>query len=225
MWWSIESVLTERAFFCSGKAVDSSDRQRANFIAIADTMRPRLRVYCLVLSVSIPTLEARLHLRLSHPTLPDPETAIRVLKQMVRQYHPPRPQDAEGFDSTFTLSENGQSPNSKWGMEEVLEIIERIEAEGEKETGLRQTSSGAVTPFPHGRGRGSRGYRGRGYISTPAYRPIPTHRPYQPVQHTPYPPNRAAHQPTYGPTYGRFPDAGVGQYLNGPLDPRTSYSR
>ncbi|KAK8849610.1 hypothetical protein IAR55_004945 [Kwoniella newhampshirensis] len=85
--------------------------QRSHFINIAHSSfpLPRPRIHCLIFDVSNSTLEARLMARPSHPTIPDAETGLRVLRQMRAGFRPPTSHDGEGFDKIFTLTERDQS--------------------------------------------------------------------------------------------------------------------
>lgn len=143
--------------------------QRSHFVNIADTNEPRPKVYALYLEVSIPTLEARLGLRTSHPTLADPVTAMRVLADMRRQLSIPRPENGEGFDRIYTLPESRQPTNGEWTEEDCQSVLKSVAEDGESETVPRKVVETRQTPQYSGRGKGSEhqsqyrgGYRGRG---------------------------------------------------------------
>ncbi|WVQ95988.1 hypothetical protein IAU59_003088 [Kwoniella sp. CBS 9459] len=137
--------------------------QRSHFIAIADSWYPRPRVYCLTLSVSHPTLESRLFSRASHPTIPDAETGLRVLRQMESQFQPPSclPGQGEGFDRIYTLPETEQPVDGVWDREKLAGILRDIEGRGQVEIGGRRTISRPV-PASMGRGSYNPSERGRG---------------------------------------------------------------
>lgn len=142
-------------------------RQRSHFVNIADAHQPRPKVYALYLEVSVPTLEARLGLRTSHPTLADPETAMRVLADMKRQLSIPRPVDGEGFDRIYTLPESLQPLTGQWAGEDCQSVLNSVEKEGELETVPRKVLESRQPPRYHARGGGPEhqyrgGYRGRG---------------------------------------------------------------
>ncbi|OCF42019.1 hypothetical protein I317_04211 [Kwoniella heveanensis CBS 569] len=109
--------------------------QRSHFITIADSYSPRPLVYCLILSVSHPTLVSRLFSRTSHPTIPDAETGLRVLQQMESQFQPPSnlPNQGEGLDRIYTLEERDQPPDRVWDEERLRGVLRDIEEEGEVE--------------------------------------------------------------------------------------------
>lgn len=74
-------------------------RQRRHFILIAQSFSPPPLIQCLILYLPPLTLEQRLLARPSHPTLTDPGIAMRVLRDMMRQWDPPRRADpAESRD-------------------------------------------------------------------------------------------------------------------------------
>ncbi|WVQ79372.1 hypothetical protein IAT38_001469 [Cryptococcus sp. DSM 104549] len=130
--------------------------QRSHFIAIADTFHPRPLVYCLILSVSRPTLSSRLSSRLAHPTIPDATTGLRVLAQMGGLWAPPRVDGGEGFDSIYEMGE-GEQPREEAGWERVVRgLVERVGEEGKREVGGRKVVGGAAG------GGGGGGWRGRG---------------------------------------------------------------
>lgn len=140
-------------------------RQRSHFVNIAEAHQPRPKVYALYLQVSVPTLEARLGLRTSHPTLADPEIAMRVLADMKRQLSIPRPEDGEGFDRIYTLPESRQPVNGEWTDEDCQSVLKSVEEEGELETVPRKVVEYRQPPRYQPRGGGSEhrgGYRGRG---------------------------------------------------------------
>lgn len=122
--------------------------QRSHFINLARSLRsvsPTPRIYSLVFDVSISTLEARLAIRPDHPTLKDPDTALRVLRQMLAQFQPPgqvRGGRPEGIDKIFVLEEVDQpiyragmddDDLKGWGEGEVGTVLRRIEDEGRPE--------------------------------------------------------------------------------------------
>jgi len=144
----------------------NSFRQRSHFVNIADTHQPRPKVYAVYLHVSIPTLEARLGLRTSHPTLADPATALRVLADMKRQLSLPRPEDGEGFDKIYTLPESRQPVNGEWTAEDCQSVLRSVEKEGDVESVPRKVIERRSAPTYPTRGRGADnqyrgGYRGR----------------------------------------------------------------
>lgn len=138
--------------------IHTDSSQRAHFIALAENASSRPKVCALTLDVSIPTLQARLGERVSHPTIPDAETGIRVLNQMTAIWDPPRLNRAEGFDRVYTLPESRQPPRGIWTSERLGAVLDDIEAEGETETGPRYVSVNTAN-----RGRGGYAARGRGY--------------------------------------------------------------
>ncbi|KAL7425040.1 hypothetical protein Q5752_000728 [Cryptotrichosporon argae] len=98
--------------------VDFDSSQRAHFVSLAYAQHPRPQVYALVLPVRRSTLLARLAARTGHPTLPDAETAQRVLGEMEGVFSPPLPGGEEGFDRVFELGEEAQPPGGLWAVEE-----------------------------------------------------------------------------------------------------------
>jgi hypothetical protein len=139
-------------------------RQRSHFINIADQHHPRPLVYALYLSVSIPTLEERLSLRTSHPTLADPKLAMTVLRDMNRQLSIPTPEGGEGFDKIYTLDELLQPANGDWTEEDLERVLGLIRSEGQAETGPRRVVENRPAGTNNLRGRGydpSRGINGR----------------------------------------------------------------
>ncbi|WWD20237.1 hypothetical protein CI109_104713 [Kwoniella shandongensis] len=146
--------------------------QRSHFVNIANSTPPHIPrplIYCLILDVSPSTLETRLIVRPSHPTIPDAETGLRVLRQMRAGFRPPRRGDGEGFDKVFTLSEEeqrramrpisgigktavgvareggeGQSDKIWWADEEVWSVLDRIEEQGEADP-LMQKALGQIS--------------------------------------------------------------------------------
>lgn len=140
-------------------------RQRSHFINIADQNQPRPLVYALYLSVSIPSLEKRLSLRTSHPTLADPKTAMMVLRDMNRQLSIPTPEGGEGFDKIYTLDEPLQPMNGEWTENDLERVLGLIQSDGQAETGSRRVLETRPAATNHSRGRGidpSRGMNGRG---------------------------------------------------------------
>ena len=158
---SIGLDLIERASFICAERTKADDRlrQRAHFIAIGNATNPRPKIYCLILPVSLPTLHARLQLRPTHPTLLDPETAIRVLGQMARQFYPPTPNIVEGFDLVFALPELDQPARGQWAMQDVRRVMGRIESFGEKEMRPWQSSPSFHAYHVPSSGRSIRGHR------------------------------------------------------------------
>jgi hypothetical protein len=138
--------------------MSTDNSQRAHFIALAESAIPRPRIYALTLNVSLSTLQARLTERLSHPTIPDAETGIRVLNQMTATWDPPRPDRAEGFDRVYILPEICQPAGGVWTDELLGAVLDDIEVKGKEERGPRYVSTSAA-----GRGRGGYNARGRGY--------------------------------------------------------------
>ncbi|WVF68455.1 hypothetical protein IAT40_003221 [Kwoniella sp. CBS 6097] len=134
--------------------------QRSHFISIADSMTPRPLVYCLTLSVSHPTLESRLFSRTSHPTIPDAETGLRVLRQMESQFQPPSslPGQGEGFDRVYTLREAEQPIDGIWEETTLKSVLKNIEERGEVEIGDRRT---IAKPTPASGSRGASSYHNR----------------------------------------------------------------
>ena len=140
-------------------------RQRSHFINIADQHQPRPLVYALYLSVSIPSLEKRLSLRTSHPTLADPKTAMMVLRDMNRQLSVPTTEGGEGFDKIYTLDESLQPTNGDWTENDLERVLGLIQSDGQAETGPRRVLETRPAATNHSRGRGfdpSRGMNGRG---------------------------------------------------------------
>lgn len=116
--------------------------------------------------MSIPTLEARLALRTSHPTLADPKTAMMVLADMKRQLRPPSPEGGEGFDKIYTLDESLQPPEGVWTVDDIERVLDLIESEGAQETVPRRLIENRP-PANYGANGGGRGFdpnraRGRG---------------------------------------------------------------
>ncbi|WVR08107.1 hypothetical protein IAU60_005153 [Kwoniella sp. DSM 27419] len=150
--------------------------QRSHFIAIADHHRPRPQVWCLVLSVSPDTLERRLITRETHPTIPDAETGLRVLRQMWSQFSPPSVTGtvAEGFDRVHVLDEREQPVDGKWSRQKLESILDHVESRGIKESGQRRALDRGEAPYRRGHAPdpGSRGWaRGRGASRA---RPLPS---------------------------------------------------
>jgi hypothetical protein len=146
--------------------------QRSHFINIADQHHPRPLVYALYLSVSIPTLEERLSLRTSHPTLADPKLAMTVLRDMNRQLSIPTPEGGEGFDRIYTLDESLQPANGNWTEEDLERVLGLIGAKGQAETVPRRAMENRSAAMNNSRGRGydpSRGMNGRGRVDHQAY--------------------------------------------------------
>ncbi|OCF62171.1 hypothetical protein L486_01838 [Kwoniella mangroviensis CBS 10435] len=161
--------------------VDFDPVQRSHFINIAYSIHPQPTIYALTLSVSQSTLERRLEYRPDHPTIPDLETGLRVLRQMRNQYRPPLPTEAEGFDRIFELPERDQPSDGIWTSDIIEEVLKKVENEGAKEIGERKIlvsqngsggyhnyNTGHLSGFGRGRGRGrsdgdsDRGRGGRG---------------------------------------------------------------
>jgi hypothetical protein len=143
------------------------NRQRSHFINIADQQHPRPLVYALYLSVSIPTLEERLSLRTSHPTLADPKLAMTVLSDMNRQLSIPTPEGGEGFDKIYTLDETLQPANGYWTEKDLERVLGSIRTAGQAETAPRRVVENRPATTNNSRGGGydpSRGMtmRGRG---------------------------------------------------------------
>ncbi|WWC95772.1 hypothetical protein V866_002638 [Kwoniella sp. B9012] len=159
--------------------VDFDPIQRSHFINIAYSIHPRPTIYALTLSVSQSTLERRLEYRPDHPTIPDLETGLRVLRQMRSQYRPPIPTEAEGFDRVYELPERDQPTDGIWTKDKIEEVLKKVENEGVREIGERKIfksengsggyqnhNGGYRSGFTRGGGRGGRGnygYSRRGY--------------------------------------------------------------
>lgn len=79
-----------------------------------------------MLEVSQATLEQRLIDRPTHPTIPDADTGLRVLAQMMDVWSPPVLGGNEGIDRVLTLKETDQPEDAVWGLEEVTEVLRRI---------------------------------------------------------------------------------------------------
>nr|XP_018260372.1 uncharacterized protein I303_07290 [Kwoniella dejecticola CBS 10117]OBR82530.1 hypothetical protein I303_07290 [Kwoniella dejecticola CBS 10117] len=109
--------------------------QRSHFINIALSHQPPPGIFALTLRVSQETLEKRLEYRPDHPTIPDLETGLRVLGQMKSQYRPPIPTQAEGLDRIYELPENEQPLDGIWTQSMLMDVLNRIETDGEKEIG------------------------------------------------------------------------------------------
>lgn len=153
----------------------------------------------MLLDVAIPTLEARLALRTSHPTLADAATAMRVLADMRRQLSPPTPEGGEGFDRIYTLPESAQPAEGDWSAADIDRVLQMLERDGQPETVPRKPVAPPQRFAPRGgfdsphrgggyRGRGDfggagrggyRGYEDRGGRGGYAPRP-PAFRPYPP---------------------------------------------
>ncbi|WVQ66103.1 uncharacterized protein L199_004281 [Kwoniella botswanensis] len=161
--------------------VDFDPIQRSHFMNIAYSIHPRPTIYALTLSVSQSTLERRLEYRPDHPTIPDLETGLRVLRQMRSQYRPPIPTEAEGFDRVYELPEQDQPIDGIWTRDRIEEVLKQVENEGVREIGERKIfksengsggyqnhNRGYQSGFTRGGGRGrvdverNRGRGGRG---------------------------------------------------------------
>lgn len=138
---------------------ETNDSQRAHFISLARTHSSKSKIYALTLDISLSTLRSRLAVRPSHPTLPDPETALRVLGQMKASYDPPRPNRSEGFDRIYVLTEDRQPVGGEWGVDDVKNVLRDVQENGEKETGDKVRMGTVVGP---GIQNGAGGYAGRG---------------------------------------------------------------
>ncbi|WWC65761.1 uncharacterized protein I303_108383 [Kwoniella dejecticola CBS 10117] len=148
--------------------------QRSHFINIALSHQPPPGIFALTLRVSQETLEKRLEYRPDHPTIPDLETGLRVLGQMKSQYRPPIPTQAEGLDRIYELPENEQPLDGIWTQSMLMDVLNRIETDGEKEIGERVMVHSASTRGAYNglrgswrggsdhRSRGGGSYRGRG---------------------------------------------------------------
>lgn len=68
-------------------------------------------------------LRARLQGRTDHPTLKDPETALKVLGRMKRELV--YPQQHEGFERVLFVDSEGD-----WTKERIEAILEKLEKEG-----------------------------------------------------------------------------------------------
>ncbi|RSH93345.1 hypothetical protein EHS25_007701 [Saitozyma podzolica] len=100
--------------------------QRSHFVAIARARPIPPRICCLFMSASPMTLETRLLAREYHPTIKDPETAIRVLGEMTRQLSPPRPGDGEGFDRIAEIREDEQPAGGVWLQEDIQRVLRKV---------------------------------------------------------------------------------------------------
>ncbi|WRT69636.1 uncharacterized protein IL334_006625 [Kwoniella shivajii] len=149
--------------------VDFDPVQRSHFISIADTYTPKPKIYCLILIVSNITLEKRLLNRPDHPTIPNFETGLRVLRQMGPQYQPPSCEQggSEGFDKILELQEIDQPLQGIWTANDIQRVLERIEFQGRNEIGHRMIIPSTTNVIHRGRGNGRGQWtRGRGTSTT-----------------------------------------------------------
>ncbi|WWC92741.1 uncharacterized protein L201_007700 [Kwoniella dendrophila CBS 6074] len=164
-----EAVVRKALYDGNNVVVDRVDFdvvQRSHFINIALEHQPQPKTYALILSVSQATLEERLRIRPDHPTIPDAETGIRVLRQMGSQYNPPKPEEPEGFDKIYELLEVDQPIDGIWSDERLEDVLGKIEQNGSREIGERipiqpKLPSNGYGYQNRGGGRGGYGNRGR----------------------------------------------------------------